>query len=432
MMMTPDSSPRPGISPLLASGPRRTRAYVVTLGLSRPGPGDIIEAIANDIRNEHPDYLGMLCTEETVSGAERLVAELGNDAPPHEVRILAAATDLNQAFEEMNDFIRTIMRDRGFTPQEIAINYTSGTKVMASGALLSGVFHQVEALRYLMQGAGEGGSSQALVTDPRGVFMHRDMELAKRLALELRFMSANEVLKSLTEVVGRREGNETRLASLMRLRRLFEGFGAWDSFQYEAAIVAFRRAKEIPTDEPTRFDVDDSTLELLGTITEALDSSRFDVLLLADLYNNAQRRLREEKANDTATRAYRCLEMLAQYKLRTFHNIDTTNVDVRAIPPLSRDSFAAQRSYEDGRIRIGLRRSYELLALLRDPLGQLYGETRELREILQARYKSILGHGFRPLTLAEARGFIEQVRRVIVAEFPEFESTAAQLQFPWI
>jgi len=401
------------------------------MGISAPGPHDIVDALVADIRHIRPEILGLICTPETRAAGERLIAALGDELPRHELRLLPAAFDLNEAFEEVNAFIRDLAQQHNIAPGEIAINYTSGTKVMAAGALLSGVFHEVEALRYIQAGASRDGGSVAIVTDPRGVFLHRDAQLARRLARELRFMSACEILRGAERTAAARSPEDA--GQMQRLRRLFEGFGAWDSLQYEAAIVAFRRATELPHEGGSEeFEPSLAIQHHLEAIVEAVDNSRFSPIILADLLNNAQRRLREEKANDASTRAYRCLEMLAHHKLRDAHGIDANNVDVRRVPPRSRDSFSAMRSTEDGRVRIGLRRSYELLHILRDPLGQFYSESNELREMLQARYKSILAHGVRSLTLAEARGFVRIVKTVIKTEFPEIEDTCQRIGFPWL
>ena len=50
--------------------------------------------------------------------------------------------------------------------------------------------------------------------------------------------------------------------------------------------------------------------------------------LVADLLNNARRRLDEGKADDAVARLFWCVELMAQHILHAGYNVETSNVDL--------------------------------------------------------------------------------------------------------
>src|SRR5690606_37580512 len=119
-------------------------------------------------------------------------------------------------------------------------------------------------------------------------------------------------------------------------------------------------------------------------------------------------------------------------KLQSLYDIDTEGVDARKVPPRQRPLYEAMRSMDDGRIRVGLRKSYELLNALDDPLGAKYATNDVLRRVLQQRYGSILAHGVKPLERGEAAAFLREVAALTEGEFPDFGERCGASEFPWL
>ena len=90
--------------------------------------------------------------------------------------------------------------------------------------------------------------------------------------------------------------------------------------------------------------------------------------LVVDLLNNASRRAEEGKYDDAVARLYRCIELIAQIKLKERFGIDTSDVDLKLIPEEVKDELERKRD-EKGRIKIGLSDSYKLLSAFNDELG---------------------------------------------------------------
>ena len=96
----------------------------------------------------------------------------------------------------------------------------------------------------------------------------------------------------------------------------------------------------------------------------------------------------------------------------------------REIPNLSEDMLA--NLDEDGIIRIGLQRSFQLLAALEDPFGATYLQHEEqLAKLLEARNNSLLAHGYNPVSEDTANKLFSLALCLLdatEAELPRFPS----------
>jgi CRISPR-associated protein (TIGR02710 family) len=168
---------------------------------------------------------------------------------------------------------------------------------------------------------------------------------------------------------------------------------------------------------------------------------------LADLWNNAQRRMTEGKLDDAVARLYRLTEMVAQYVLDSKYGIDSSNVDIAALPAeLSasvRKKLEAmavgiddQGNRTTKKVQLGLRDDYEVLAGLGHAIGPLLppfgAKPTRLGQLLDTRNASILAHGSTPISADDARALADEVRTVTVLAMSDFDQRCAQLQFPWL
>jgi len=106
---------------------------------------------------------------------------------------------------------------------------------------------------------------------------------------------------------------------------------------------------------------------------------------IADILNNAVRRGDiEKKYDDAVARLYRTIEMIAQYQLNSKYDVNTSNVKVRDIPEEQQREWQAIQ-VDEGRVRIGLDRAYELLLAKGDMLGDKYSGDEELKKLLSKK-----------------------------------------------
>ena len=407
-----------------------SRALVLTVGLAQPGDEGIINSLIQDIGSFQPRHVILLATAESAENARAIVEALAWAAERCRVVPLASPHDLADIFHKANKAIREL-KTLGYDADRISINYTSGTKVMSTGLVLAATFNSCETLRYIKHGFS-GAAPKSSTTSPRAVFAYRDLVRATSLFEEVRFLCARELLAGMDEDL--LEAQDIR--ALHNLRQLATAYFRWDSFRYREALEQLSDVGE-PGLLSRPYNVAEAVREKLGVMAQAVEAVRFEPLIFADMFNNAIRRCLAGNYEDAAARCYRTLEMLAQWILCVEFEIDTDNLNVRKVPARHRPDFEALRSIEDGLVRIGLRKAYELLALLGHPVGRAFWDHPDTPPMLERRRRSIMAHGLEPLRRRECEAFIRWTRELGATAIGdsasgEFDRMCRQLQFCWL
>ncbi|PKO17445.1 TIGR02710 family CRISPR-associated protein [candidate division BRC1 bacterium HGW-BRC1-1] len=397
-------------------------ALICTVGTTLESGEDLVELLSNEIRELAPAFVLFLASRESSDHALRVAAAVPLGESAFAIVQVESPHNINDIFEKTNDSIREL-RMRGYGPDQILIDYTTGTKVMAAGAVLAAVMNQCCQLRYLFY---NGHETERVLTAPESVMAFRDLLLARRLIREMRFRSAYDLLSHIDST----DLSPYDVDSLNALRDVALSYRHWDNFRYEEFLETIPK---VPTQlEPIqKFLIAPDTLEMIRTITGDLAAGRYSPPVLADMLNNAERRLREGKLDDAAARVYRALEMLSQWLLAE-QGIDTNDVDTRRIPPRFRVNFEAMRSLDEGIVRIGMRKAFELLTILETPAGLRFDENRNLATLLQHRSDSILAHGTKSLGEVECVELVRTARAFFVEEVEGFADLCNQLQFRWL
>jgi CRISPR-associated protein (TIGR02710 family) len=398
-------------------------ALICTVGISQETRGDVRDALISEIQEVQPSFVSFIVSAETRRNAEHIAVEAGVAADCVEYVELATPHNLNAIFERVNDAIRRL-HARGFDSADISVNYTSGTKVMSSAAVLAAVFNQCHEVRYIFQ--GNGSPREVVRTRPEAAFAFRDLLMGRRLIREMRFQSARDLLSRIDQSLL----SSYDVEALNAMRNIAIAYNHWDNFRYHEFICTMDKVPR-NLDTIQKFLVDDNVMNMLGSLAHDLDERRYSPLVFSDMFNNAVRRRLEGQYDDAVARIYRAMEMLAQSVLKR-HDIDSDDVDTRRIPPRNRVSFEAMRSPDDGQIRIGMRKAYELLALLRAPLGLRFEENEELAQMLHERGQSILAHGTHSTGQDSCDALVRMVKALFESEIPDFQATCDTLQFPWL
>ena len=398
-------------------------ALICPVGTTPDGRTDILTALATDIRELMPDLVVFVVSRESRQNAERVAEEAGYTADACEYLELPSSHDFNHSFRMINEVIRGL-RERGFSGSGISVNYTSGTKVMGGAALLASVYNQCREARYIYHEAGQ--ANRTITTTLEAVYAFRALRFGKRLIEAMRYRSATEVLERVDPSLLA----EYDVASLDALRAVASAYYAWDSFQYHDFIATYAA---VPRDheETQCFLVDEEVTGLVESLAQNSADGVITPLSCADMVNNAERRIHEGDFDDATARLYRSLEMLAQWSLRE-EGINPDDVDTRRVPPRHRVGFEALRSLEDGTVRLGMRKAYELLAALDHPVGLRFASHSELALLLGQRRASILAHGTRPISRESCEGIFRASMELFESAIPDFGPMCRRLQFPWI
>jgi CRISPR-associated protein (TIGR02710 family) len=405
------------------------RALIITVGTGTRPDVNIVRPLVKTIKDSRPDFLVLLATEASRGFGEEILAHLQWPAQNQMTVILKEFDDFQAVFREVNQVFREL-REKGYTPEEIQLDFTSGTKAMSSGAVSAGIYHQCQSLKYITgerrHGVVVNGSEKFLTVNPSAIYARHDLQLAHELILRLRFVTAGEILASLNADL--LDPQEQGLRQNLRLAA--QGYRAWDIFNHKEA--GFRLGKVswegfgVIQCKPAP-----AAFSLLDTLAGEENQARTHALLL-DLYNNAWRRGQEGKYDDGVARLYRAAELFAQQVLHFGFGIDSGDVALDKTPVTLHERLEKNRDDLDGKIKIGLHLDYLLLEELGHPVGNAFMDNASLRGRLKERNQSILAHGHNPVSQSLFNKLCTDLLNLFHLALPDFEKQAAEVQFPWL
>ena len=402
------------------------RALIVTVGVSsQPSGADIVDALMIDIEAYRPDHLILASTDLSRPIADALAHRAKRSVPTIEHLDLPSAHDLDLIFNRVRGVIQRLI-DEGYSNENIAVNYASGTKVMSSGLALAAVFNACGSLRYVRSASTTAPAERLIATPARAVFANRDIALAKVLATELRFQLACSILRNVhSDFLSEAERQVCK-----DLITLFEAYDAWNGFRVGRFLELYESVED-GRKELDPFLLSDESLEAARELGRAIARRKPSSLICLDLYNSAKRYRRAGDYNDAVARLYRAMEILAQERMLEKWGIDPDNVMAQKVPPRYRPDFEALRSMQDGVIRLGLRKSYELLYRLGDDLGSDFHNDPHIAERLAERRSSMLAHGVDPIDARECNAFFDWTTVFFERHIEAFQERRKRLQFPW-
>ncbi len=266
-------------------------------------------------------------------------------------------------------------------------DYTGGTKTMTAALTLAALESGYELS--LVKGTRadlvkvRNGTEMAALVNVGEVRARQQMAEAQRLFDKYAYASAAEILQSTLRAVPLPPELQREIGERVTLSRAFD---AWDRFDHAQATVLM---------EPYR-----SRVVPQWCFLKQLTGRAPGYAPVLDLLRNAERRAARGRYDDAVARLYRALEMLSQIRLaQRDPALKSDDLDAGLLPESLRSKYEAWREAgEKGKIKLGLRQDYELLAELNDPLGSVYQNySNRLLQALTYRNESILAHGETPV-----------------------------------
>lgn len=366
--------------------------------------GGSCQPLVTAINDYRPNFvcfiasIGSKGSRKTVDDPGKPCKQFGKDDMPSIVTQTGITPDKYQVVEltdpdslqECYGAARAILTEltNRFPAQERVVDYTGGTKSMSIGLALGALesdwkLSLVKGTRSDLIRVTDGTESAGLV-NAWEVRARQQMEEARRLFNDYNYIAAEAVILSTLQS----NPLSTSLQETLRRWRSFtRGLDAWDRFDHERAYQVL---------ESFAGEMTPNFLFLKRLLGKMQGSTGYEPVM--DLLLNAQRRAFAGRYDDAVARLYRATELLAQTRLSKRNpSIDSGRVDIQALP------LALQAEYENlrdetGRIRLGLRQDYELLAKMKDPIGLIYdNHAKRLLSSLEKRNHSILAHGNQPL-----------------------------------
>ncbi|MEI6127034.1 MAG: TIGR02710 family CRISPR-associated CARF protein [Pseudomonadota bacterium] len=406
------------------------RALIISVGTGTRPDVDITKPLIKTINDCNPDYTVMIASQKSESNALKIKDNFQFTETEYNILKVSTIEDIQQIFKEVNPVFRELFR-AGYEPEEIVVDYTSGTKAMTGGLVLSAVANSCGTFRYIsgdrQDGVVQNETEKFINIKPKGVFAINQIQVALRLMEELRFDSALEIFKSINKALL----DEYEIKLLDSVETLARAYDRWDMFDHLKFFSEYDKVK-FQYQELHKFKINQPVHTKVLAIGKVLKDERTSPDVLVDLYNNALRRFYEGKYDDALARLYRASEMLAQYILYRDFQIKTGDVDLAKVPEEKRGDLAAHKDDRDGgKIKIGLKRAYALLADLGSSTGKAFVVNKELQGVLNERNNSILAHGTKPITEKACRKLFDVVKNLLSSDIADFEIKADALQFPW-
>ncbi len=407
-------------------------------------------AVAAGILHARPQRILFVCSPETENLVEHpddrgnpslleLVRRDGFEVPSgaYEIIRIPDAQDLEELVKKARREIEPQIRNwiRGSSQRRVVVDFTGGTKCMSAGIVLASLdwpcqWQYVGGTERTKSGIGVVVDGREQIVNPQNPWDTLAWRHVLRAAALFDEGETGGAVSVLDGAIRRTEEKRLKraLGALLQFCRVYY---EWDVFRHEEALKAARDflanvdalsffvSTERVDDFSRRVSSDVRVLEALRSGADGRE------LLLADIFSNGLRRLRERRFDDAVARFYRCVEGLAQLALAAHGIGSTAEVPVQAVPESLRSRWRICEGQET--LELPLYKSFELLNALGDDLGRRFLESRladRERSPLQARNHSILAHGFHAVTEGDAKSLLENLRMLadgrLDGRIPEF------------
>jgi len=401
---------------------KNKKVLIMTVGTGATG-ADIAHGLFFSINDSNPDLLVLIGSQKsfdsTLSHLKELIKKESIDCEIVEKNI-EEINDFERLHFEYSNIIEELLH-KGFVPNKIAVDYTSGTKSMSAALVSAALAKKIGSINYVFGERGEGGrvksgTERRSSLSPNKIFSLDILNKAIDYFNSYRFSTCLELLNSFEF---HPDFNE-KANILFKLTSLFDH---WDKFNFNAA---FEESKKINHEELKLFCIKDKFEKYYQPLLYKLKSENESYERILDLLGNANRRASEGKYDDAIARLYRTLEMVGQIEFFKEFKCSTSDVKIENIPETFRaDINQNYLNKKDGKIKIPLFGTYDLLNKIGNKVGILFNEKRnDIEKVLSLRNKSILAHGNVPLNkqhFQEARSILQNFIKIMYNDLQPIE-----------
>ncbi|WP_165072569.1 TIGR02710 family CRISPR-associated CARF protein [Desulfovibrio sp. ZJ200] len=380
--------------------------------------GGTPDPLRTSIRHHHPSHVIYLASPQSrATIRQEIENDLGWKIGDTQIVTLRDYQDMVQCVKDMREGIAKALADMSL-PEDIPLvaDITGGTKIMSAALALvmmefKSRFSYVGGGARTKQGLGivESGTEKVVQdANPWDVLALREVRALAYAFNHAQFADALATARALAENM---DGAQKKFYSA--IADMVTGYMSWDSFNHKEAQTCLSQAHGRLAPYGVRNPRLSELLSALKRDVKRVEALRQDAAALRcasaqqgeargrpyllDLVGNARRCAAAGHYDDAVARLYSAIEKCAKIALWTGHSIDNGHVPLDRVPASIRDEWRPLADAE-GVARVGLEKSYQLLAALNDPLGksfQAHGDA--LKKTLQSRNSSLLAHGYDPI-----------------------------------
>lgn len=393
-----------------------SKALILSVGMS-------VESEIFAINQIKPDWVAFVCTHNSRQKLDEIVKQTG--LPPSQYQAFEVTDDASKVGDlvaQAHAAYRWVL-DKVGLEGEVIVNPTAGRKWMSTGMTL---FAGQTAAKIVYVDAGyEDGK---IVKESMRIVDLGNTDDSTS------FIKAQEpvLLFNRGDFEGAAQGFVQLKPTLAAPRRLYMGLKDvsaalvdWDRFEHYAkekchkslfsAVEEVKKAAlELNMTDVVKWA--DEVEKLARRIRGVQQGDKPSLDAVADLYHNAQRKLRQGRYEDAGARLYRALEAIAQWVLHQ-KNVNSSKVDWSMIPKEAQERFRKNQSDNSKPLpyKLGLMDSFALACALGCKGVEDFFDDQGfcLRNEIEIRNQSILAHGWTPVTKEKAERFRDAMRNLL-------------------
>jgi CRISPR-associated protein (TIGR02710 family) len=302
--------------------------------------------------------------------------------------------DLADAFQRIRDHILMLRSNR--FQDRVRGDYTGGTKSMSAALAMACVqlgldVGVVSGPRTNLEKIDQSESTRLMEIAPLHATSQLHAQLQPVLSLQ-NYGEAAQLVRRFLQTQVQRMTEETA-EQARTLQAICETLERWDQFQWEDALATAQAlpSEALPPDLLTWWQRVVLARACMDGAPPADGITGYE--LVQDLLLSAERRGRRGRYDDAVSRLYRALELLAQTYV-------TLELKLSPQSRWERDRCFLSDGTQVTAAGQGITALYGWIAgRQEDPLGAVFGRRRgQFHRLLQARNRSLLAHGFNPLT----------------------------------
>jgi CRISPR-associated protein (TIGR02710 family) len=396
-----------------------SRILIVSLGTSP-------EPIINAISSLRPDRVLFVCSEIsrdqlTIVRSHVPLADFDEErdvivlqqrlSPKQGEEVINELDQLDCVYLRASQVIQQVRREQPGC--ELTVDYTGGTKTMTTGLAMAAIDAGGVKLNITTSDRQKNQSTLSGYSAPVPVntsaIQARRLEQFELPALLKRFdyEAARQAVRRVLELPNT-QPNSTR--KLRRLEELLVALDAWDRFDHKTAVEVLLNLKDRRLDNLLLFPLK-RVIASRSWLDPVVNDQKWPKMnghgleAVEDLLLNAERRAAQRRYDDAVGRLYRATELTAQLLLRNGvtnqvgpSGLLTEAINIELLPSDLQETYRAKEGL-DGKVKLGLTASYDLLAQLNHPIGRIWQEQKHrIVDQLKIRNNSLFAHGFQPIS----------------------------------
>lgn len=381
------------------------KAMIITIGT---GFG-VDNGVAFSVRQQNPDLLCFIYSKESEKTLEAVLTKLSKKREEVLLKQFDEINDVEILYQEYSKYIDQIL-GKGYLPNEIVADYTSGTKSMSSALVSAAIAKEIGVLSYVYglrdeQGRVISNTERLSPLSPNAIFTEQKIKLFKHLFNRYQFDSANELLYSATIHYNFKDLTNFYLG-------LSKAYAEWDRFNFKQAAEQLNSLSvEIASQLQLKSLVENHKVKL-HKLKQASEQAKLTEDDLTDLFSNALRRFEEGKFDDCVARLYRLVEMVAQIEFEKEFQMTTDKVKIDILPDSLKERFVANQ--QNQQVELGLLDTFKVLNEKSENkrTKTFFAKIDDFKKLLSVRNHSRLAHGQKPITKETCEKLISFVQEV--------------------